>query len=399
LAIALALAEPEARRKEKGSPDDNSGISHQKKTNGKRHERVFSIFNIVNFKNEGCRSSSTISSSTGSQFRNGTCYTQSECNSRAGTAAGSCASGFGVCCVFLISESGSAVTQNCSYIRNPNFPNTYDSNNGGAVTYTIQKCSNDVCSLRLDFESFTIVGTGLTTEVDGPPCMDTFDITTNTNQPIPQICGQNSGQHIYAEIGAAAADTAQLSFQFTGTSTNRIWEIKVTQIPCASNYRQPDGCLQYHTGLTGRFSTFNFLDSSDNHLRSQEYSVCIRQERGYCCVEYSPCSDTRSFSLGTTTAIAQIDSECSQDWIGISASGANCIQGSTNVFHNKYCGNIFNAHIGATLNAPVCDCTAPFIIDVRTDTVSDIAAGANTANAAAMESRGVCLEWRQIPCQ
>ncbi len=31
--------------------------------------------------------------------RNGTCYTEAECSARGGTNSGSCAAGFGVCCV------------------------------------------------------------------------------------------------------------------------------------------------------------------------------------------------------------------------------------------------------------------------------------------------------------
>ena len=84
-------------------------------------------------------------------------------------------------------------------------------------------------------------------------------------------------------------------------------------------YFSPDnGCLQYHTGITGRFETFNYPATSESHLPSQQlvviffvtflriwmkhyiitpaecgivhvyfrYSVCIRQEEGYCCVQY-----------------------------------------------------------------------------------------------------------------
>ena len=42
-----------------------------------------------------------------SMFQNGTCYTEDECDSRGGSASGSCAEGYGVCCVckyFLIVE-------------------------------------------------------------------------------------------------------------------------------------------------------------------------------------------------------------------------------------------------------------------------------------------------------
>ena len=73
------------------------------------------------------------------------------------------------------------------------------------------------------------------------------------------------------DIGGEASDTAILTFTFSGASTVRTWDIKVTQIPCAVPYRPPGGCLQYHTGLTGRFMTFNFLETTTpQHLASQE---------------------------------------------------------------------------------------------------------------------------------
>ena len=44
------------------------------------------------------------------------------------------------------------------------------------------------------------------------------------------------------------------------------------------HYRQPEGCLQYHTTLTGRFQTFNFEESTNPvHLANQEYVVCINK--------------------------------------------------------------------------------------------------------------------------
>lgn len=108
------------------------------------------------------------------------------------------------------------------------------------------------------------------------------------------------------DIGAASTDTAKLAFTFSGASTVRTWDIKASQIPCAANYRPPGksstyiakntkiqdsrynykinwdyinlhvylplaGCLQHHTGLTGRFTTFNFLETTTpQHLASQE---------------------------------------------------------------------------------------------------------------------------------
>ena len=48
-----------------------------------------SLFSVVRFANSFCY---------GSNGLNGTCYTSAECTSLGGVAAGSCASGFGVCC-------------------------------------------------------------------------------------------------------------------------------------------------------------------------------------------------------------------------------------------------------------------------------------------------------------
>ena len=39
---------------------------------------------------------------------------------------------------------------------------------------------------------------------------------------------------VYVDMGAQASDTATLNFAFSGASSNRAWEVKATQIPCAS---------------------------------------------------------------------------------------------------------------------------------------------------------------------
>ena len=54
-----------------------------------------SLFTIVRFKNDGCNSSSGL---------NGTCYSSADCSNLGGSAFGSCASGFGVCCIGTVVE-------------------------------------------------------------------------------------------------------------------------------------------------------------------------------------------------------------------------------------------------------------------------------------------------------
>ena len=40
---------------------------------------------------------------------------------------------------------------------------------------------------------------------------------------------------MYIDMGAEQADSVKLAFAFVGDSSLRTWEIKTTQIPCASS--------------------------------------------------------------------------------------------------------------------------------------------------------------------
>ena len=47
---------------------------------------------------------------------------------------------FGVCCVFMTSTCGAAISVNCSYIKNPGFPSAFTSTS--SCSYTINKCDS-----------------------------------------------------------------------------------------------------------------------------------------------------------------------------------------------------------------------------------------------------------------
>jgi len=347
-----------------------------------REKKMFSLFNVVTFKNLPC------SSENGG--RNGTCYTTTECSDKGGKSSGNCASGFGVCCLFTVQTASQEINQNCTYIQNPDFPSAYTETT--ALTYTIRKCADDVCAVRLDFETFTTAGPTATGEEDGGLCVDSLVVSGTSGLTSPVICGMNTGQHIYMDMGAASTATATVAFTFAGASTTRMWEIKATQIPCAANYRPTSGCLQYHNGITGRFTTFNFANTAtQSHLRNQNYNICIRQEQGYCCVQYTVCNDPNSYTLDNTPAtMAEIDTRCTGDFLGIDGVGMTCTGATNMVQHTKLCGGVFNSEDMNTANIPLCDCTAPFTVNVVTDAAAD---------TAAINSRGACLEYRQLPCQ
>merc|ERR1712026_504937 len=102
--------------------------------------RVLSLFTVVKFSNSAC------SSRHGS---NGTCYTAVECAAHGGRASGSCAHGFGSCCVFS-AGCGEETRQNGSYLALDTA-----ASDSAAQSCRLRVCaaSAAVCKLRLDFES------------------------------------------------------------------------------------------------------------------------------------------------------------------------------------------------------------------------------------------------------
>jgi hypothetical protein len=400
----------------------NSFSIHVEERGSNREGKVFSLFNIVNFENEPC--SSTLTTSSGAN-RNGTCFTSSECSDKGGSSKGSCAAGFGVCCTFTLNSAGTSqtVSQNNTYIQNPNYPTIYAETTG--TSYTINKCADNICSIRIDFEDFTINGPSNSCEYDdctaahadtntsGGKCqLDTLVITgpSDANANVPTICGQNTGQHIYVPMGTSASNTATVTFSFTGTTGTRKYDLKISQIECGATAAPPDGCLQYHTGVSGQITTFNFIDTATSHLALQDYSICFRKEQGYCCNQYTVCDDdVSSFSLDNVDDGSAADkgyalegSSCSQDYITIPHGAGICTTNlaAAGITKEKYCGNAFNvigkADKSVKADAPVCQCIAPFRIGVVTDATAD-ANDVKDATAGSI-SRGVCLSYNQQPC-
>jgi len=352
-----------------------------------REKKLFSIFSVVQFKNDPCTSSSSISSAS-TDYRNGTCVTSSECVNRAnGHAKGNCAAGFGVCCVIMISDDDNTdVDYNDTYIQNPDYPSAYG--DADSISYKVNKINNDVCLLRLDFEMFNIKDVVSTGAGGTGECTDMFTVTTgDQGLSVPTICGDMNGQHIYINMGPDAGDNVDLKFDFTGADTGRKWEIKTAQIPCNSAYTPPDGCLQWYREPTGRITSFNNAQSK-TLLPNTNYRSCIRQEAGSCCIEYQECG----FMLRTTTDPATPDSKsitgtnCDiEGYVSIVGAGSNC--GSI-VGTNKFCGDLLNyKNDGATKSIPVIDCTAPFEVNVVTPAIG-----------VAKTNTGFCLDYRQLPC-
>jgi len=365
-----------------------------------RTQKHFSLFSVVTFKNEECTSLSTI---TGSEARKGTCYTTTECTDKSGLTSGNCASGFGVCCVFINNAAVSAtISENRTLLRNAEYPSYTTATASTTIAYTINKMNADICQIRLDFEDFIIAGPANSGESIGGTTTTTHCtndyftlLPTSSTGLWPTMCGAMHNEHLYVELGTASTDTVVATI-VTGTTpvpatAKRLWDIQVTQIPCYANYRAPHGCQRYFMSDYGKIISLNFYKVSGStpaanaqnsgiELSNQNLNTCIRQSKGMCCVEYQTCVIYNSIELVNEGATADggdngingqfteawsidtgtfpyitpasdnsglVDAQCSNDYVGIPSSwsgpcggGSSATQGMVN---SRYCG----AHLGA----------------------------------------------------
>eukprot|EP00096_Caligus_rogercresseyi_P004480 TRINITY_DN1875_c0_g1_i1.p1 TRINITY_DN1875_c0_g1~~TRINITY_DN1875_c0_g1_i1.p1 ORF type:complete len:412 (-),score=19.94 TRINITY_DN1875_c0_g1_i1:127-1362(-) len=377
--------------------------------------KLLSIFNVVTFPNTFC---------TGSGNRNGTCYTSDECESRGGTGSGSCASGYGVCCIISLSCGGTS-SDNCTYIEQTAFT-TSSSLASNPCTYTICPNSNMICRIRLDFTSF-MIASPFTTMVSTTPedtakteggaagdcATDTFTFSSPGNQGSPVICGFNTGQHMILDASSACN---VLNFNIGASSTtSRSWTIKATQFTCGDHDSQggPPGCLQYYTGSSGNIASYNYPTSAtaaptdSSHLSNQCYTICFRQEATKCSICYGSAiaaGDMFGISLSPDAAAQSgVDSDCTEDYLQIPFGVANA-QTITNsaTTTTKFCGRFLNPARGETAEASVCSFSIPFRVTFKTDSdeICTDTAGGNTCEAAKVPGGtiGFFLKFAQIAC-
>merc|ERR1711971_223267 len=214
-------------------------------TQEEREGKVLSVFNVVTFPNSACGASNGY---------NGTCYTSSECEAKGGTASGTCASSFGVCCVFSIACGGSSSANN-SYAVISTYSTSTDSD---PCIYTFCPTSTDVCKLRIDFDTMVLTApSGLSSTpaaadsiTVGDCTVDSLTVSNPGGVTPPTICGYNTGQHMFVP---ASSQCNQINIDIdTGTTTTtRKWQIKVTQYECGNMMAPEQDCLQYHTTTSG----------------------------------------------------------------------------------------------------------------------------------------------------
>ena len=228
-----------------------------------RNGKLFSLFVPVAFKNGPC---------SGPNDEAGICLSRDECNNEAhGNSIGNCAMGFGVCCQITLSECGSTVTRNCTYIQNPEYPGTAAGR--GVCQYNIAKPSSSICFIRLDFVR---LNTAHVVEATGPSgaCVDKIDFHQGNGFPMPTLCGRDlSGDHMYLDAGPEVdPDDIYFTHNFDASVTeDRRYRYKVAYIECGTPTTPDKGCeMYYFSGISGIIRSYNF--NGGHHLNDQHYT-------------------------------------------------------------------------------------------------------------------------------
>ena len=218
----------------------------------------------------------------------------------------------------------------------PDYPAALPNQTAQCELTVSHDCKNPVCQLRIDLVDFRL----------GPPLSGDCDddqFIVRANDPVPTLCGDNSGQHLYVDVrGRSETNLNLLTMPIfpkpvgvhneTNSSRTIIqwlnevdpqrgWKMMITQLPCDCSVsgltvpRAPTGCLQFHTGITGEITSFNYDGTISNyepcwngteaacgakistgHLNNLDYTVCVQSEPGYCAISYKQ-EDAQAFQM------------------------------------------------------------------------------------------------------
>lgn len=397
---------------------------HAYRAEASLRDEKFSIFQIIKFENAPCVGGT----------RNGTCFTEAECETAGGKKDGTCADGFGVCCVTKLTV-GQTTSLNQSYIvqTSSDLSSTGGIDSTGRYEYTICPCNGEICRVRFDLTKFDLAGpfsnkgtqgdasTNTLTKNDGSgnalgDCLDdTFSVTGAGNSGTPIICGANDGQHLF--VDSNGNDCHVVNMKIGAATATRSLDIMVTQYRCGEEAGGPPGCLQYHTATKGILRSFNFPDQTAGtavaagvtHLSNQKYDICIRQPRSstrnWIC--YIACTNVAGIAAANAAATAQASFGVSPvPAIGLAVTGSSCVedyilipggtteaiaQTTTTAINERFCGRLLGTNEGTeativTAHFSLCTATVPYTVTVNFDDIerdTAIDTGVNSEQVAA----------------
>jgi len=324
-----------------------------------RDEKLFSVFQIVKFNNDAC---------TASNGDTGICYTAAECSAQSGgTAMGSCASGFGVCCVVSLTspcDGTTSATRAVLQFDVANKPadcqsddtNTSEDNerkrrrnrgrkrgrgygrqnedNHIEYDYLIIKNNPNIVQLRIDFDKVELQNPTNGECTNDTILVDEADAEFLKIRP-ENLCGTLTGSHLYADF--RDEDDIDIRIQLS-EEISQNWRIIVQQLEETDDLYAPRGCLQYFktdTSQSGTIMSFNNNGGMGEFLNNPAYTICLEHNLDYCDIELT----ASDFDLGGSNGA------CADPFI----VGTSCLCGSTfgsmNMLTWNYTGN-YNIVVG-----------------------------------------------------
>ncbi|XP_058446924.1 uncharacterized protein LOC131427595 [Malaya genurostris] len=265
-------------------------------------------------------------------------------------------------------------------------PAQIGTNGANSCAYTIRAINLRICQLRLDFNSFNLA----------PPTIDPYPVCSTDTLSIQNLdfnlCGENSGQHVYVPFSPTLAEmTLAINFNL-GTrlpgQTAPYWNIRVQQLECpigvsyakfairtesailAKTFHHdlaslaPTGCLQFHTALTGVIKSFNF-NMGGPYIGDMHYAICFRRLRTNTALKLY--ADV--FDLASNDDVGYDDS-CfsrietvgrSEDYLLI-PNGETVVDGNT-IRATRFCGQSIHQK-SIESSAP-----GPFVLQFNSDTI------------------------------
>lgn len=283
---------------------------------------------------------------------------------------------------------GATTQYNNTYFYNSGYPGTYSGS--GRCNIIVEPIDSNICQLRIDFLTLSLAPP----DGNGYCVIDNLQITGGSSK-VPQLCGENSGQHVYVNFDGVTPITISVAMS-SSYSFNRQWQFQISQLACASTTLAPSGCLQYYFEHSGKVQSFNYASTPNpstnrngfpgtRQIANHQYGICIRMAANMCSISWKQItSDPVSMTITGDVDVIPIqmmtleitqEQNCSTDYIII----PNPQQKGIYLPSDRFCG------IGM---APVTSLIKPFVLYVVTDDNDD-----ND-----MSNRGFHLQYEQNDC-
>ncbi|KAG1678081.1 hypothetical protein GQR58_013625 [Nymphon striatum] len=215
----------------------------------------------------------------------GVCTSAITCQNAKSEVVGICGNTQLACCKAQ-RTCGSTISMTNSHFVHPHFPATV--NDQARCQVTVLRPLASMCQVKVDFIDFML------RQPTNGRCSPDSATFSGTPTPVPQLCGNMTGQHLYLDF---ENDNTPIVLNIRGDGKiARSWNIRFSYVSCLN--KAPKGCLQYYTEPSGSICSLNYKGfvgqthdeeyvpvrvNKNRILANLSYSTCIRPIRGNIC--------------------------------------------------------------------------------------------------------------------